>query len=430
MSGPKTSKYELSREKKRLLAEERKIERRKAIAYEKIKICSARLAQIEGMFVAEKQISSELFARTGNDNGLNPIISELEAVASSIRTIISNANHNDLSSVEETAAKVSASLEKVEKLAERISLISKKNEADIRSDIWADIDKGFEASFADIPETEESSAQRACDAAVKELMRLRDPTVLPPSYIGEIDKAINKLESISNDTFLKNYIALTVNPIIKKTNSYFLEYDKCRKEFEELYTEYAALCNLYGYTAREYSCCAASIDELKMEIQLIKDTADEDDEQSYISKCLDEVMTEMGYNVLGSREVTKRNGSHFRNELYQYEEGTAVSITYSSNGRITMELGGIDTSDRVPNAQETKQLCDSMKQFCNDFQEIEKRLLAKGVVSADRVSLLPPDAEYAQIINTTDYSMYANAESFHIKERRKSVNKQKKMCRE
>ncbi len=138
----------------------------------------------------------------------------------------------------------------------------------------------------------------------------------------------------------------------------------------------------------------------------------------------------MGYTVLGSREVTKRNGRRFRNELYSYSDGTAVNVTYSSDGRIAMELGGLDTSDRVPTAQETAQLCDSMEQFCTDFKEIEKRLLAKGVVLADRISLLPPEAEYAQIINTSDYAMENDAETISVKKQRKSGSKQKALRRE
>jgi hypothetical protein len=80
-----------------------------------------------------------------------------------------------------------------------------------------------------------------------------------------------------------------------------------------------------------------------------------------------------------------------------------------------MELGGLDTTDRLPNASETDALCRSMERFCGDFAEIERRLLAKGVVAAERIRMLPVSAEYAQIINTSDYEMTAEAESFAVK---------------
>lgn len=429
MSGPKTSRYTLTAEQRRILAEQRKIERRKAVATETIKRTQKRLLQIGGMFGADKQIAAELIARTGSDNGFGALLTELDTIISPMQPLASRTNYDDVSSVESKAAKMKESLASAEKLAERIAAISAKNELGLKTNLQAAIDEGFASSFADIQEITESTSSMLQENTVQKLHELKKISMLPQAYINEIDEALARIENISNEIFLKNFIALTVNPLIKKIKLYAEEYAECQEEFEALNSEYIALCNLYYYVAQEYPCSRASIDTLRTEIQHIKDAVAEDDEQAYISECLDEVMTEMGYSVLGSREVTKRNGKRFRNELYSYGEGTAVNITYSSDGRIAMELGGIDTSDRIPTARETEQLCDSMEQFCDDFKEIEKRLLAKGVVLADRVSLLPPDAEYAQIINTADYSMATETENFRAKKQRRSASKQKTMRR-
>ena len=58
------------------------------------------------------------------------------------------------------------------------------------------------------------------------------------------------------------------------------------------------------------------------------------------------------------------------------------------------------------------------------FKEIEKRLLA------ERISLLPPSAEYAQIINTTDYQMTEKAGKLQAKKQHRATTKQKAMRRE
>lgn len=60
----------------------------------------------------------------------------------------------------------------------------------------------------------------------------------------------------------------------------------------------------------------------------------------------------------------------------------------------------------------------------------KKDFSRKGVVLADRISLLPPDAEYAQIINTSDYSMETEADTISVKKQRRSVSKQKALRRE
>ena len=84
-----------------------------------------------------------------------------------------------------------------------------------------------------------------------------------------------------------------------------------------------------------------------------------------------------------------------------------------------MELGGLDTTDRLPDAHETARLVGSMERFCSDFPEIERRLAARGVVLAQRISMLPVSPEYAQIINTTDYEMTAKAETLQAKKQRR-----------
>ena len=430
MSGPKSSRYTLTPEQRRILAEQRKIERRKAVATEKIKKAQKQLLHISGMFHAEKQIAFELFNRTGNDNGMTALISELEALITPIQPLVSRTNYEDVNSVEETANAVCACLKDAEKLASKVSSIAAANERNLSANLSEAIDHGFAASFADIKEVKIDTVTSLRTEAAQRLAQISKIDFLPHDYKFKISRASAGLDEITEEVFLKNFVAVSVNPLIKQANQFIAEYRECQAEFDRLYTEYAALCELYYYVAQEYVCSRSSIQILEAEIERIKKAVAEDDEQAYISDCLDAVMVEMGYCVLGSREVTKRNGKKFRNELYAYGDGTAVNVTYSSDGKIAMELGGIDTSDRVPTAQETDKLCDSMEQFCDDFKEIEKRLLAKGVVLADRISLLPPDAEYAQIINTSDYSMGTEADTISVKKQRRSVSKQKALRRE
>ena len=427
MSGPKSSRYTLTPEQRKILAEQRKIERRKAVATEKIRKAQKKLLQIGGMFSAEKQIASELINRTGNDNGMTTLMSELETLIAPIQPLVSRTNFEDVNAVEESANAVCAYLKEAEKLASKISSIAASNEGSLKANLSEAIDQGFATSFADIKEIKTDTVASLRIEAAQRLAQISKIDFLPYDYKCEISRASTRLEEIADEIFIKNFVAVSVNPLIKQANQFIAEYRECKAEFDSLYT---ALCELYYYVAQEYVCSHSSIQILETEIARIKKAVAEDDEQAYISDCLDEVMVEMGYSVLGSRDVTKRNGKRFRNELYAYGDGTAVNVTYSSDGKIAMELGGIDTSDRIPTAQETEKLCDSMEQFCNDFKEIEKRLRAKGVVLADRISLLPPDAEYAQIINTSDYSMETEADTISVKKQRRSVSKQKALRRE
>ena len=430
MSGPKTSRYTLTTEQRRILAEQRKLERRKSVASENIKRNNKRLLQIGSMFSMAKQVSIELLSRCGNDGGFADKLMELESVIVPVAPLISKTDKNDVNALEYTAKEVSERLSKAEKIATELSAISTKNEVELHASLSADIDKGFSTSFADIQTVSRTSISDSRAEIRIKLIKMKNNHNLTIALSSEVDVALNKLEAIDNDIFLKNFSSITITPLLKRCSQYLSEFEECHEEFEALYTEYLALCELYYFVAQEYICCNASIETLKAEIQRIKETVAKDDEQAYISDCLDEVMEEMGYTVIGSREVTKKNGKRFRNELYTYGEGTAVNVTYSSDGRITMELGGIDATDRLPNDYETSVLCESMEHFCDDFKEIEKRLLAKGVVLADRISLLPPNADYAQIINTTDYQMIEKADKLQTKKQRKATTKRKALRRE
>lgn len=430
MSGPKSSRYTLTPEQRRILAEQRAIERRKSVASENIRRNNKRLLQIGSMFPSAKDVSGELLSRCGNDGGFASKILELENVVAPIAPIISKTNNDDVNSLESTAKEVAASLAKAEKIASELSVIAAKNEIALHASLSADIDKGFSTSFADIQTSSQITISESKSKIRSQLIEMKNNQNLPKELVGELDATLSKINSIDNEAFLKNFSSVTVSPLLKRCKQYLNEYEACHEEFEKLYAEYIALCDLYFYVAQEYPCCNASLEVLRAEIKRIKDTVDTDDEQAYISDCLDEVMEEMGYTVIGSREVTKKNGKHFRNELYTYGEGTAVNVTYSSDGKIAMELGGIDATDRLPNDHETSVLCESMEHFCDDFKEIEKRLLAKGVVLADRISLLPPSAEYAQIINTTDYNMTEKTETLQTKKQRRTATKRKALRKE
>lgn len=128
-------------------------------------------------------------------------------------------------------------------------------------------------------------------------------------------------------------------------------------------------------------------------------------EQAYIADCVDEVMHDMGYDLIGYRQVRKKSGKQFKNELYRFGEETAINITYSPEGQISMELGGIAREDRIPTAEETDVLIQDMESFCGEFAEFEKRMREKGVIVGNRIALMPPTTDYAAIINVSDYEM-------------------------
>ena len=207
---------------------------------------------------------------------------------------------------------------------------------------------------------------------------------------------------------------MSIIPFLKECcayNSIYLEYGS---KFDELYMEYQLLADELAIPKKQYRFSLESIEELEKVVQDMQKVIQRKEEQEYISECVDKAMQEMGYRVIGYREIVRKDGRRFTNELYLFDEGTAVNVTLSDEGQITMELGGLDSQDRIPTEAECQSLAQDMCSFCEDYLVMEEKLRVMGVIS-QRVSILPPDAQFAQIINTSDYQMKENVAGYETK---------------
>lgn len=244
----------------------------------------------------------------------------------------------------------------------------------------------------------------------------------------KINLAIPLVSEMKDLTFLKNAIAIQLKPLIAECEAYQVFVEK-QKSIEEAVTprltEYLVLCEMLQQTPKKFPLQSESLVLLEQEVVALEEQLESMNQQNYIHETIQDVMEEMGYNLLGNREVTKKNGSHFRNELFNYEDGTAVNITYASNGQISMELGGLSSDDHFPNQEETPLLCQAMESFCGDFQILEKKLAEKGVVLGKRLSHLPSEATYAQMINVNDYDLVETASLLEMKQKKTTLKRKK-----
>ena len=271
------------------------------------------------------------------------------------------------------------------------------------------------------PESTEKIAEQNNFTGEEFLNRLKNFAVdsrLSADLISKIDETRKIFEDITDAKYRKNLVALKVNPLLKECEKFLKLYEKT----SDLRIEYQTVCEMANEPEKNFGTSESEIENMQSEINRLREKIARDDEKNYIHKCLDEVMTEMGYDVIGRREVTKKSGKHFENKLFSYADGTAVNVTFAEDGRIAMELCGLDDTDRTPEVEESEKLCEQMESFCDDFGEIEKRLAEKGVIIRNRIQRLPPSTEYAQILNFSDYKMTGEVEKFTAK-RRENISK-------
>ena len=409
------------------LAELQKIE--ETIQHEAIRI-KAKLSVQQPSISDKYQISEEAYAQKKEQmKKLQALRQEAGKLKTSIDRIISRDKKN-LSSIKSSIfddMDISETQSEEHKNYDHALEANQRSIDNIQKSILSDLSGIYSFEIDDTESEKENEFLEKKKIIVDNLRALLSDSTLPQHLISEIQNTILSVERTIDIKQLSAIESITIKGIHRKIHNYQLMQIELQKTLLELKKKYQVLCEMSETECQQSILSSESVEIINEEIKRIEDIMKKQREQAYISDCIDEVMIEMGYSVLGSREVTKRNGKHFRNELYNYGDGTAVNVTYSPDGRIAMELGGLDTTDRIPTDAESTVLCGEMEDFCDSFKEIEKRLLAKGVVLASRVQLLPPDAAYASIINTSDYDMKSQTKRFSAQTHRGKAAEKKTM---
>ena len=411
MSGPKTSRYTLTPEQRRILAEQNRIRIER-------EILAKQLGDIRSVIAEADRIIEEmapLYAEIGAD----------AATLSEARAMRKEAAHNlsQASSVNDTdgSAKLREVNNNLRVIAQKLTAVTNavkteygSAEKAFRSEIADSVDGGFGFSFDVIGNAPDASISPLAQKIQAELESMSE--IYLSDELRKRESAIQaKLQEINDLDFLKNYYALTIIPFVKECRAYHTAYLTYGEEYECKRCIYEANTKILGIVAEEIPFSANAATILDTKIRETDEIIRHRDEQAYISQCVDESMQEMGYTVVGNREVVRRNGKRFRNELYLFDEGTAVNVTYSSDGQITMELGGISTDDRLPTEVESASLASDMRTFCDDYFEIEQRLRKKGIITK-RISILPPEEQYAQMINVSDYNLSKKVSEYEAKD--------------
>lgn len=430
MSGPKSTRYTLTPEQRRILAEARERERKTRRELDKLQQNKNEIATLKNNLETAKKNIDMLVERLGTGKEEQ---SNIRTSLAEIQEVIQEAGIINEQSGLEKLQSINAKIQTAVKSAKKAKALYEGQSKEIADKLSADIDDSISSGMM----------IRVDEAIVKPLSHLeaqhkKIDEVIDSVHTLSISRELQeesidirrKAHEITNEGFIDNYYAMTVLPFVKKCKRYEEQLAECGEEFEELTSKHRYYSEYLGFPVVQFVFSIDKIETLKQEVKELEHQCDQLEEQRHISESLDEVMREMGYHVVGSREVVKKSGRKFRNELYHFSEGAVVNITYAANGQISMELGGVDTCDREPSEAECVALCDEMTEFCGDFQEIEKRLKEKGVVLANRISMLPPVEDYAQIINISEYEMTEEVDVFEVGSKKQGESKKQVLRKE
>jgi len=421
MSGPKTSHYSLTPEQRRILEEQRKCQREHEIMLRRLKQMRSILSQADQII----QESEVLWAGLDAESEAFTLAKNLQSAAKETLEKASGLTPaSGLSALQEINQQLQECQSQLSTVQFQLRSEYESTAQTFRKEMGDKIHSGFSLSFESLGKKANSTVSNMhekilAELAKLELLHLSDAL---RERIGQIREAAMQ---ITNADFLKNYQSMTVATFARSCREYDALYQKIGGEYERKILIYQTNAEALGLQPEDIPFAEDAIAKLDQAIAQTEEAIRFQEEQAYISRCVDEAMQEMGYQMLGNREIVKRSGKRFRNELYLFEEGTAVNVTFSSDGQITMELGGMDTGDRMPTREESAALEADMQSFCEDYREIERRLRQKGIVTT-RISVLPADAKYAQIINVSDYQLSGEVSAYEVRSQRAETEQIKK----
>lgn len=430
MSGPKSTRYTLTPEQRRILAEARERERKTRREWDKLQQQKNELTNLKDYLESATKSVDMLVERLGFGKEEQQYIHDSLA---QIQEVVQEASAINIQSGLEKLQSINSKIQTVVKSAKKAKTLYEGQSKEIADKLSKDIDDSISAGMMIRVDEEIVKPLSHLEAQHKKIDEVIDSVQalnISRELQEESIEITQKAHEITSEGFIDNYYAMTVLPFVKKCKRYDEQLAEYGEEFEELTSKHRYYSEYLGLPVVQFVFSMDKLETLKQEVTELEHQCEQLEEQRHISESLDEVMRDMGYHVVGSREVTKKSGRKFRNELYHFSEGAVVNVTYAANGQISMELGGVDTCDREPSEAECEALCDEMSEFCGNFQEIEKRLKEKGVVLANRISMLPPVEEYAQIINISDYEMTEEVDAFEAVSKRQSENIKQALRRE
>ncbi|MBQ9008489.1 MAG: hypothetical protein IJ088_04065 [Clostridia bacterium] len=268
------------------------------------------------------------------------------------------------------------------------------------------IDAGFALSFAaPLPKKPDGRPQRVAFNSqryiqVTDRLNELDELNLSVELRTELGNLQEEIDKIRDNDYLENFTLAVLEPFVRRCR----KEDEIRTVYDKLLARCQILADVCGLNMEPVEVTPAGIEMLQAQIAGLEKADMERREKAYIDQAVDEVMREMGYELVGDRTAVKRSGRTVRHELYSLNEGTAVDVTYGANGQISMELGGLDTQDREPTGAEASQLAEDMREFCAHYETLARRLADRGI-EMRHMQLLPPDEQFAQIINISDYRL-------------------------
>lgn len=385
MSGPKYSDYVLERQRLlQIQAQlEAELEKSKCAQLKKqIDECIERsdlyFAQID-IVKFEKNISTaeEIVLSKTVLNELKRLIAELKIeIAKTFNT------NGDSSSLSSALSAYEKRLKRVKNLVSRINHLMR----DLNAEYNQQRQENLEIEFTNMQWNEPVIVSSISET----LMNVYNDIIEQIMECEDFEKEKSKYDAIMRNHNIDD--TYKIHQMKSRFDAYLVEKqsDASNEELLRLRSEFVALSNLiYG----ECIDVPDDIEKLKQEIVEMLKEAQGQKVGEYVAECIDKVMVELGYSVVGSEVLSTQK---MTKQHYDYSPNSALTIASSENGAMMLEVVGKKNEDGTNGS--TAAVKEDMERFCPDFQKVKQGLQQYGISLADK-KLCPPDEKYVRFVD-------------------------------
>lgn len=418
MSGPKISTYDLAQARKRRIEEEarrkqqrieeqmRKVQRE---LDEKKKAADAMLSSVNRMLEEEQRKQREREAQRKKETAAATVQTRKGALSDAeipkaldFRELLAQASR-------ETASTEGPKVDVEEVLKEL-----EQEPVELRSLLDAYIPKVQTVETAQVSSATPSKDEKfdelllTMEREYQEIVQDRAFFKQQRDRIIQFEEVCKRQQEYHSYQILRDVYYGEFQKLKKARDKWHSAYDKWKTLFDEAYIQYRASCEMLGITPEHHFLNVETAEEeiakLNAECKRMQAEYIQKQESLAITTALNEVMEEMGYQVLGTKTIQKKSGGQVQNTVFSFGEGSGIHVM--DNGeRITMEIVGIDDGDKPITEEEKDYLAEEQVYFCDSFREIEEALEKKGVVLKNRIKMQAPSRDFSAIMNMEGYNM-------------------------
>ena len=293
MSGPKSTRYTLTPEQRRILAEVRERERKTRRELDRLQQNKSEIATLKNnLEIAIKNVDM-LVERIGAGKEDQAYI---HASLAEIREVIQEAGIMNEQSGLEKLQFINAKIQTVVKSAKKAKALYEGKSKEIANRLSTDIDDSISAGMmirVDEAIMKPLSHLEVQHKKIDELLNSVQVLSISRKLQEECMEIRRKAYEITNDGFIDNYFAMTVLPFVKKCKRYDEQLAEYGEEFEELTSKHRYYSEYLGLPVVQFVFSMNKIETLKQEVNELEHQCEQLEEQRHISESLDEVMREM-----------------------------------------------------------------------------------------------------------------------------------------